>query len=164
MDQTSDSPTARLKLLGISLPPLRKPVASYVPFKQSGNLIFLSGQGPVNANGVVGRGKVGLDLTTAEAYQHARTTGLTLLAVLAEAAGSLDNITDIVKVLGFVNGSPDFNEHPQVINGCSDLLIEVFGEKRGRHARSAIGAGSLPRGISVEIEMIVAVGGAGGAC
>ncbi|MDP9375542.1 MAG: RidA family protein, partial [Chloroflexota bacterium] len=115
-----------------------------------------AGKGPRNPDGSTPTGKVGRDVTTAEAYGHARSVGLTLLAVLRETLGDLDRVRRVVKVLGMVNAVPEFGEQPQVINGCSDLFVEVFGE-RGRHARSAVGMGSLPMGITVEIEAIVEV-------
>ena len=146
----------RLNELKITLPVLRPPLGSYVHAKQTGNLLFLAGKGPGDAEGKMLVGKVGAGVTTEEAYQHARLTGLMLIAVMKDALGDLDRVTDIVKVLGMVNAAPDFTDHPKVINGCSDLFVEVFGE-RGRHARSAVGMGSLPGGIPVEIEVIVAV-------
>jgi len=118
--------------------------------------MFLAGKGPGDAEGKMLTGKVGAGVTTEEAYQHARLTGLMLIAVMKDALGDLDRVTDIVKVLGMVNAAPDFTDHPKVINGCSDLFVEVFGE-RGRHARSAVGMGGLPGGITVEIEVIIAV-------
>ncbi|WP_038039882.1 RidA family protein [Thermorudis peleae] len=146
----------RLAELGITLPKVPEPAGNYVHAVQTGNLVFLSGKGPLNPDGTVPIGKVGRDVTTAEAYQHARSVGLTLLAVLKEHLGDLDRVRRVVKVFGMVNAAPDFGEHPAVINGCSDLFVEVFGD-RGRHARSAVGMGSLPHGITVEIEAIVEV-------
>jgi enamine deaminase RidA (YjgF/YER057c/UK114 family) len=146
----------RLAELGITLPKVPEPAGNYVHAAQTGNLVFLSGKGPLNPDGTVPTGKVGRDVTAAEAYQHARSVGLTLLAVLKEYLGDLDRVRRVVKVFGMVNATPDFGEHPAVINGCSDLFVEVFGD-RGRHARSAVGMGSLPHGITVEIEAIVEV-------
>jgi enamine deaminase RidA (YjgF/YER057c/UK114 family) len=146
----------RLNELKIVLPVLRPPLGTYVHAKQAGDLLFLAGKGPGDAEGKMLVGKVGAGVTTEEAYQHARLTGLMLIAVMKDALGDLDRVTDIVKVLGMVNAAPDFTDHPKVINGCSDLFVEVFGE-RGRHARSAVGMGGLPGGITVEIEVIVAV-------
>jgi len=146
----------RLAELGITLPAVPEPAGNYVHAVQTGNLVFLSGKGPLNPDGTVPIGKVGRDVTAAEAYQHARSVGLTLLAVLKEHLGDLDRVRRVVKVFGMVNAAPDFGEHPAVINGCSDLFVEVFGD-RGRHARSAVGMGSLPHGITVEIEAIVEV-------
>jgi len=124
--------------------------------KCAGNLLYLSGKGPSNSDGTVPTGKLGGTLTVEEGYRHARSVGVTLIAALRQALGDLDKVEGIVKVLGMVNATPDFGDHPKVINGCSDLFVEVFGEA-GRHARSAVGMGSLPGGISVEIEVIVAV-------
>ena len=151
------SPSERLRELGFSLPTPRKPVANFLPYKREGDLLFLSGQGPVSADGVRHTGKVGFDVTIDEAYAHARLATLNLLAVANVALGTIDRIRGIVKVLGFVNAVADFADHPAIINGCSDFLISVFGPERGMHSRSAIGAGSLPNRISVEIEMIVTV-------
>jgi enamine deaminase RidA (YjgF/YER057c/UK114 family) len=144
-----------LKKLGLTLPEMPSPIANYVRFKRVGDLVFLSGQGPHNADGSWATGKVGLDVSVDDAYQHARTTGLGLLAAMKLAAGSLDKV-EVIKVLGMVNAVPDFGMHPQVINGCSDLFVAVLGEN-GRHARSAVGMGSLPNSITVEIEAIIRV-------
>jgi enamine deaminase RidA (YjgF/YER057c/UK114 family) len=149
------SAEARLKQLGIVLPPVPEPVANYVSFRLVGNLLYLSGQGP-RENGKVLTGKVGADVSVEEGYRRARLVGLGLLAAARTALGSLDRVDFVVKLLGMVNAVPDFTDQPKVINGCSDLLVEVFGDA-GRHARSAVGMGSLPRGISVEIEAIFAV-------
>ncbi|MBV9523748.1 MAG: RidA family protein, partial [Alphaproteobacteria bacterium] len=129
---------------------------TYVHAKRAGNLLFLSGKGPFNPDGSVPTGKVGAQVTIDEAYRHARSVGLMLIAAMKDALGDLDKVEDIVKVLGMVNATPDFADQPKVINGCSDLFVEVFGE-RGRHARSAVGMGSLPGGITVEIEAIATV-------
>ena len=144
----------KLKELGITLAPVTPPVANYVNAVRTGNLLYLAGKGP--ASGVAGI--VGKDITVEQAYGHARTTGLNLMAVMRDELGSLDRVKRIVKVLGMVNAVPGFTDQPKVINGCSDLFVEVFGE-RGRHARSAVGMGSLPNNIPVEIEVIVEVGG-----
>jgi enamine deaminase RidA (YjgF/YER057c/UK114 family) len=146
----------RLSELKITLPALRPPLGSYVHAKRAGDLLFLAGKGPGDAEGKEQVGKVGAGVTTEEAYQHARLVGLMLIAVMKEALGDLERVADIVKVLGMVNATPDFTDHPKVVNGCSDLFVEVFGE-HGRHARSAVGMSSLPGGITVEIEVIVAV-------
>ena len=151
------SPYDRLRALGIVLPPPPPPVANFVTAVREGNLLFLSGQGPVDASGFEHHGKVGADVTPAEAYAHARIVGINLLAVMQDALGSLEKVRRIVKVLGMVNAEPLFTDHPKVINGCSDLFIAVFGEAIGRHARSAVGMGSLPSQITVEIEAIVAI-------
>ncbi len=146
----------RLEELGIALPPVTAPVANYVNAVRTGNLLFLSGKGPTAADGSQRTGKVGRHVTTAEAYEHARLTGLNLVAVMQAELGDLDRVRRIVKVLGMVNGTPEFTDQPKVINGCSDLFVEIFGDK-GRHARSAVGMGSLPNDITVEIECIVEV-------
>jgi enamine deaminase RidA (YjgF/YER057c/UK114 family) len=153
-DQTPDD---RLRKLGIVLPPPPKPIANFVPCVQEGNLLFLSGQGPIEQDGLRHTGKVGRTVTTQEAYGHARITGINLLAVLQGELGSLRRVRRIVKLLGMVNAAPDFSEHPLVINGCSDLLVSVFGDTIGRHARSAVGMTSLPGQITVEVELIVAL-------
>lgn len=151
------SPEARLKELEIDLGSVSQPVANYVNAVRSGNLLFLAGKGPrPGSDGKRPRGKVGRDYTAEEAYQHARSVGLDLLAVMRSELGSLDRVRRVVKVLGMVNAIPEFEDHPKVINGCSDLFVEVLGE-RGKHARSAVGMGSLPMGIPVEIEAIVEV-------
>ena len=153
-DQT---PEERLRELGIVLPPPPKPIANFVPFVQEGNLLFLSGQGPIEPSGLRHVGKLGETVTTQQAYEHARITGINLLAVLQGALGSLGKVRRIVKLLGMVNATPAFSEHPLVVNGCSDLLVLVFGDTVGRHARSAVGMNSLPGQITVEIELIVAL-------
>ncbi|WP_244264906.1 RidA family protein [Caulobacter segnis] len=141
--------------LGLQLPKPPAAVGNFSAAVRDGRLLYLSGQGPVHAEGVH-TGKVGAEVSLEEAYQHARLTTLNLLAVIEEAVG-LAKVSKVVKVLGMVNAAPDFIAHPAVINGCSDLLIEVFGPEVGAHARSAVGMGSLPYQITVEIEMIVAV-------
>ncbi len=150
------TPQDRLRDLGLALPTPATPVANYVPFVLDGSTLYISGQGPREADGSLRIGKVGENRTTAQAYDDARLTGLNLLAVANLALGDLGRVRRVVKVLGMVNATPEFGEHPQVINGCSDLLVAVFGDK-GRHARSAVGMGSLPLGISVEIEAILSV-------
>jgi len=147
---------ARLKQLGIVLPPASAPVANYVNAVRAGKLLFLAGKGPAVADGKRPSGKVGRDFTVEQAYQHARSTGLELLSAMRAELGSLDRVRRVVKLLGMVNAVPEFADQPKVINGCSDLFVEVFGEA-GRHARSAVGTGSLPLGIPVEIECIVEV-------
>lgn len=141
----------RLADLGIELPPVPAPAGNYVHAVRTGNLLYLSGKGPGNVTGKVGGG-----ISVEDAYRDARETGLILVAVMRQELGSLDRVNRIVKVLGMVNAVPEFGQQPKVINGCSDLFVEVFGEK-GRHARSAVGMGSLPGGIPVEIEVIVEV-------
>lgn len=147
----------RLHARGLALPPLPRPVASYLTHVHEGGLLYLSGQGPVTADGRVCTGKVGLDVSVEQAYLHAQLVGLNLLAVLHAALGDLARVRRIVKLLGMVNAAPDFAEHPRVLNGCSDLFIDVFGADDGGHARSAVGMGSLPGNITVEIEAIVAI-------
>ncbi|HTZ79827.1 MAG TPA: RidA family protein [Stellaceae bacterium] len=147
----------RLKELNITLAKVGAPMGSYVHAKRVGNLLYLSGKGPHYPDGKMPKGKLGAGMSVEEGYKHARQVGLVLIAAMKEAlGGELDRVADIVKVLGMVNAAPDFEEHPKVINGCSDLFVEVFGE-HGRHARSAVGMSSLPAGIPVEIEVIVAV-------
>ncbi len=150
------SPEARLAALGIVLPPAPPPVANFVTHVVEGKLLYLSGQGPREADGRLHTGRVGTDISVEAAYGHARLTGINLLAVMRDALGDLSRVRRVVKLLGMVNAEPDFAEHPAIINGCSDLFIEVFGEA-GRHARSAVGLGSLPGRITVEIEAIVAI-------
>jgi enamine deaminase RidA (YjgF/YER057c/UK114 family) len=147
---------ARLKELGIVLPELQKPVANYLPYRLVGNVLYLAGQGPHDSKGVQLTGKLGVDIGIEEGYRRARLVGLGLLGAMRDAFGSLDRVDFIVKLLGMVNAAPNFNDSPKVINGCSDLFVEVFGEA-GRHARSAVGNVMLPNQISVEIEGIVAV-------
>jgi enamine deaminase RidA (YjgF/YER057c/UK114 family) len=150
------SAEARLKELGIVLPSLGTPVANYLPYRLAGNILYLAGQGPRDASGKQLTGKLGKDISVEEGYRRARLVGLGLLAAMRDALGSLDRVDYIVKLLGMVNAVPDFNDSPKVINGCSDLFVEVFGDA-GRHARSAVGNVMLPNQISVEIEGIVAV-------
>jgi enamine deaminase RidA (YjgF/YER057c/UK114 family) len=145
---------ARVRELGLELPAVSDPVANYAHAVRSGHLVFVSGTVPVRPDGTIPTGKVGLDVTTDEAAGHARLVGLNLLAVLRQELGSLDRVRRVVKLLGMVNAVPEFTEQSKVINGCSDLLTDVFGE---RHARSAVGVGSLPFGITVEIEGIFEV-------
>ena len=149
------TPDEKLRSLGLELPNVPTPVANYVPFKVVGDMIYLSGQGPRKEGGGYHLGKVGGNVTWEEAYQHARTTGLGLLAAAKAASGDLSKV-EVIKVFGMVNGTPEFADHPKVINGCSDLFVEILGD-RGRHARSAIGMGSLPNGMTVEIEVIMRI-------
>jgi enamine deaminase RidA (YjgF/YER057c/UK114 family) len=147
---------ARLAELGITLPDAPMPDANYVPFVRTGNLVFISGQVSQNADGFI-TGQVGRDLDVAEGQAAARTCALSLIAQLRAACdGDLDRVVRTVKLTGFVNASPDFTKHPQVINGASDLFAEVFGDK-GRHARAAVGTVSLPLGAAVEIEGVFEV-------
>jgi enamine deaminase RidA (YjgF/YER057c/UK114 family) len=147
---------ARLAQLELVLPPPPKPVGNYVPYRIGGGLLFLSGAGPRNADGSILTGKVGGAVTLEQAYQGARQCGLNLLANMRDALGSLDRVDVVLKVLGMVNGIPDFGDQPKVINGCTDLFVEVFGDN-GRPARSAVGMGSLPGNMSVEVEAIVLI-------
>ena len=149
------SAEARLKQLGIVLPELMTPVANYLPYRIAGSVLYLAGQGP-RENGKILLGKVGAEVSIEEGYRRGRLTGLGMLSAMTAALGSLDRVDYIVKLLGMVNAVPDFKDQPKVINGCSDLFVEVFGDA-GRHARSAVGMGSLPNGMSVEIEGIVAI-------
>ena len=148
----------RLKELGIELAKPTSPMANYVNAVRTGNLLYLAGKGPGLPGKPLPTGKVGRDFTIEQGYGFARETGLSLIAVMKAELGDLDRVRRIVKVLGMVNATPEFGNQPEVINGCSDLFVEVFGD-RGRHARSAVGMGSLPRGIPVEIEVIVEVEG-----
>jgi enamine deaminase RidA (YjgF/YER057c/UK114 family) len=151
------TPEEKLASLGLTLPPVPKPVANYVPYRFAGNLLFLSGQGPRKPDGSFSLGRFGRDnLTVEQGYADARLVGLQLLAAAKAAVGELSRIEAVVKLLGMVNAEPDFGDHPKVINGCSDLLVEVLGEA-GRHARSAVGMGSLPNRMTVEIEAIMLV-------
>ena len=146
----------RLKEKGLELPPKPSPMAQYVSAVRTGNLVFVAGHGPNKEGQLVYRGKLGQDVDVETGYQAAQLVALNMLASLKAEIGDLDRVKRIVKLLGMVNCTPDFGQQPEVINGASDLLVHVFGE-RGRHARSAVGMASLPRGISVEIEMIVEV-------
>lgn len=147
----------RLASLGFALPDVPAPVANYVPGKRVGDLLFISGQGPLkdDGTGTFHLGTVGDDVSVEQAYVHARLAGLSLLAVARSLCGDLDKL-EAVKILGMVNAVPQFGQQPQVINGCSDLFVAVLGE-RGRHARSAVGMGSLPGNMTVEIEAIFRV-------
>ena len=149
------TPEQKLEQLGITPEAPAAPGGNYVPYVITGNLLFLSGKGwPVRDASVQPVPKVGREIPLENAYQDARTVGIGLIGVMKDALGDLSRVKRIVKVLGMVNAVPDFTAQPQVINGCSDLFVEVFGDK-GRHARSAVGMGSLPRGFSVEIEAVV---------
>lgn len=150
------TPYDRLTELGIELPPAPPPIANFVTHVIEGNILYLSGQGPREPNGFMHTGKVGANVTPQQAYHDARLTGINLLAVMQDALGDLSRVRRVVKLLGMVNAVPDFADHPVVINGCSDLLNAVFGPA-GQHARSAVGFGSLPGNITVEIEAIVAL-------
>lgn len=149
-------PEANLQKLGIVLNTPSAPVANYVNAVRVGNLIFLAGKGPLKADGENITGKLGADLTIEQGYEAARVTGINQLAVLKGELGNLNKVKRVVKVKGMVNAVNDFTDHPKVINGYSDLMVAVFGEK-GKHARAAVGMGSLPSNIAVEVEMIVEV-------
>lgn len=150
------TPEEKLASLGLTLPTVAKPVANYVPWRFAGNLLYLSGQGPRLPAGGMAVGKVGHDVTAEEAYEHAKLTGLSLLASAKDAVGELSRIEATIKLLGMVNAVPEFGDHPKVINGCSDLFVQVLRDA-GRHARSAVGMGSLPGNMTVEIEAIFQV-------
>ena len=155
-----DSPaidyTQKLKSMGITLPDMKTPTANYVHAVRTGNLVYTAGKGSVHPDGKLYVGKVGKDLTVEQGKEAARLAGIRLLGALQSELGDLNKIKRVVKVLGMVNASPDFEDQSIVINGFSDLIVEVFGE-RGKHARSAVGVGSLPKNLAVEIEMIVEV-------
>ena len=152
------SAEARLKELGLVLPTVPPAVANYLPYRVAGNLLFLAGQGPRTPDGNFLSGKVGAEVSVEEAYKRARVVGLQLLSAARTALGSLDRVDTVVKMLCMVNAVPDFKDHPTVANGMSDLFVEVFGEN-GKHGRSAVGMGSLPNQISVEIEGIFSIKG-----
>ena len=156
MTTSAPTPEQRIASMGLILPTAPNPMANYVPFRWAGNLLFLSGQGPRKPDGSFEVGRLGKNATVEDGYRAARLTGLQLLAVAKSAIGELSRVEAVVKLLGMVNAEPDFTDHPQVINGCSDLLVEALGEA-GRHARSAVGMGSLPNGIMVEIEAILLI-------
>ena len=150
------SAEARLKQLGLTLPNVPAPVANYLPYRIAGNLLFLAGQGPRDGSGNLLTGKIGSEVSVDEGYKRARIVGLQLLSTMKMAVGSLDRVDTVLKMLCMVNAVLDFKDHPKVANGMSDLFVEVFGEA-GRHARAAVGMGTLPMNISVEITAIMAV-------
>jgi enamine deaminase RidA (YjgF/YER057c/UK114 family) len=150
------TPEQRLEKMGLVLPKTPVPVANYVPWRLAGNLLYLSGQGPKQPDDSYSVGRLGLTADIEIGYADARLTGLQLLSVAKAALGELSRIEAVVKLLGMVNAEPDFLDHPKVINGCSDLFVEVLGEA-GKHARSAIGVGSLPNRMTVEIEAILLI-------
>lgn len=152
----AQSPSENLKKLGIELPSVSAPIANYVKYVQTGNLVYLSGHGPLQNNGNYTIGKLGKNVSNEQGYEAARITGIQLLATLQSAIGDLSRVKRIVKILGLVNCTDDFTEQPKIINGCSDLMVAVFGEI-GKHARSAIGTNALPMGMAVEVEMIVEI-------
>jgi enamine deaminase RidA (YjgF/YER057c/UK114 family) len=142
--------------LGLTLPPPPRPIGNYVPFRLAGNLLFLSGVGPRRADETMITGKIGAELTAQDGYEAAKLCGLNLLVNMIAAVGTLERVDTVLKVLGMVNAVPTFTDHPKVIDGCTDLFVRVLGES-GRSARSAVGMGSLPGNISVEVEAIVLV-------
>jgi enamine deaminase RidA (YjgF/YER057c/UK114 family) len=148
------SPEQRIKELNLELPPAPKPVAVYRPLVIAGNMAYVSGHGPLKTDKTLITGRVGADLDLAAGKNAARQVGLAILATLKSELGNLDRVRRLVKVLGMVNSTPDFKDHPQVINGCSELFADVFGKENGIGARSAVGMGSLPGNIAVEIEAI----------
>ena len=148
------SPDQRFMQLGLTLPPAPKPLGVYKPFLIVGNMVYVSGHGTVKEDGTLIIGKVGIDLTTDEAKLAAQQVGLAILATLTKNLGSLNRIKRVVKVLGMVNALPEFERHPFVINGCSELFAKVWGEENGVGVRSAVGMGSLPDNIPVEIEAL----------
>ena len=152
------TPDERLAQLGLTLPAPPKPIGNYVPFRLAGKLLFLSGVGPCRADGSMISGKVGAELSVEEGYEAAKLCGMNLLTNMIAAVGRLDRIDTVLKVLGMVNAAPNFGQQPEVINGCTDLFVAVFGEN-GRPARSAVGMGSLPRNIAVEVEAIALIKG-----
>lgn len=153
----TDTPESRLQSLGITLPEAPAAVANYVPFLRLGNLLFISGQLPLKGGKITCTGKLGADVSLEDGVAAARLCALNGIAQMAAAVGgNLSAVKHIVKITGFVNSTPDYGDQPQVINGASDLLVEVFGEA-GRHTRSAVSAGALPRGAAVEVEFIVAL-------
>lgn len=153
---SQSTPEQKLEQLGYKLPPVSKPIANYVKWVRVGNMVYTSGHGPTRENGELIKGKLGAGLSIDEGYEASKVTALQLLATLKDAIGDLGKVKRIVKVLGMVNCTPEFPDQPKVINGCSDLMVAVFGDK-GKHARSAVGMNALPNGMAVEIEMIVEV-------
>jgi enamine deaminase RidA (YjgF/YER057c/UK114 family) len=150
------SATERLQALGLTLPPPPAPIGNYVPYRIGGNLLFLSGVGPRKADGSLITGKVGGTLSIEQGYEAAKICALNMLTNMIAALGSLDRVDTILKVLGMVNAGPDFQQHPKVIDGCTDLLVAVFADN-GRPARSAVGMASLPRDIAVEVEAVILI-------
>lgn len=146
---------AKVKELGLTIPPAATPAAAYIPAVQTGNLVFVSGQLP-SENGQLVKGILGKDLGVEDGYQAARLCAINCLGAVKSLTGSLDRVVRIVKVTGFVAATPEFTDHPKVINGVSELMQQIFGEQ-GKHARAAVGMASLPLGVAVEVEMIVEV-------
>ncbi len=150
------TPEDKLAKMGLELPPVPTPAGNYVPWKRVGDIAYLAGQGPRKADGAFATGKVGADVTVETAYEHAKLVGLQILAAAKAAAGGDLTKVEFIKVLGMVHAVSDFGDQPRVINGFSDLIVAVLGD-RGRHARSAVGMGSLPMGITVEVEAIIKI-------
>ena len=150
-------PESRIKELGLTLPSPPKPVAKYKTALQIGNMLYVSGHGPLNPDGKMIQGRVGSDLTLEDGKEAARVVGLAILSTVRNALGSLDKVKRLVKSLGMVNSTPEFRDHPQVINGFSELMADVFGDDAGVGTRSAVGMGSLPANIAVEIECVFEV-------
>ena len=146
----------KIEELKILLPKAKPPVGSYVATKISGNLLFISGKGPLKNDGNYIKGKLGYDLTIEQGYEAARITAINLISTVKASVGDLKKVKRVLKVTGMVNAAPNFTDHPKVVNGCSDLIVEVFGD-RGKHTRAAVGMGSLPSNIAVEIDMILEV-------
>ncbi|WP_114748295.1 RidA family protein [Pleomorphovibrio marinus] len=155
--QNSFDPEAKLSEMGISLVPPSPSTSNILKSVRTGNLVFLSGHGPTNAEGETTRGKLGVDLDVEQGREAAKLTGIQLLSSLKAEIGDLKKVKKIVKVLGMVNSAPDFVQQPAVVHGFTDFMVEVFGEERGKHARSAVGMASLPGGMAIEIEMIVEI-------
>jgi enamine deaminase RidA (YjgF/YER057c/UK114 family) len=151
-------PETRVQELHLALPTAPKPVAKYKTAVQVGNILYVSGHGPLKTDGKLISGRVGADMTLEQGKEAARVTGLAILSTIRATIGSLDKVKRLIKTLGMVNSTPEFKDHPQVINGFSELMAEVFGEDAGVGARSAVGMGSLPGNIAVEIECILEVG------
>ena len=149
-----DNPEQKLKELGIQLSSPSSPVANYVNTVKTGNLVFISGKGPLKKDGNYVLGKLGENLTLEQGYEAARLTAINLISTLKASIGDLSKVKRIVRVTGMVNATSDFTDHPKVVNGCSDLLVEVFGDN-GKHTRAAVGMNSLPLNIAVEIDMVV---------
>lgn len=153
---SQSTPEQKLEQLGYKLPPVSKPIANYVKWVRVGNLLYTSGHGPTRVNGELIKGKIGAGMSVEQGYEAAQVTALQLLSTIKDAIGELAKVKRVVKVLGMVNCTPEFGDQPKVINGCSDLIVAVFGE-RGKHARSAVGMNALPNGMAVEIEVIIEI-------
>jgi enamine deaminase RidA (YjgF/YER057c/UK114 family) len=147
----------KFKELNIELLTPTKPIANYVKAVRTGNLLFISGQGPAKADGTYMLGKVGKDVTIEQGYAAARQTAIGVLSTLKAELGDLNKVKRIVKVNGWVNCIPEFTDQPKVVNGFSDLMVAVFGEQKGKHARAAMGVNALPNGMIIEVEMVVEV-------